>query len=174
MAHGRSKKGKMIMFEKFGEFDSVEELNLAAEGLKKEGDIKSLNALAEENGIDKEDVEDYVDGIISELASVSSAAYGRIDAELKECVKDPIEAMMIRVIADMLKSMCSDKEIAIAVMKKDKRMKKILEKMKSEASKHKSGSMGVSCGTDRQLKEIIRTYYTNEKGLGTVLANLYK
>ena len=50
------------MFEKFGEMGSYEEVNLAAEGLKKEGDKESLYALAEENGVDKEDAEDYLLG----------------------------------------------------------------------------------------------------------------
>lgn len=47
------------MFDKFGEFDSAEELNKAAEGLKEEGDKESLIELAKENGIDPEDAEDY-------------------------------------------------------------------------------------------------------------------
>lgn len=47
------------MFDKFGEFDSAEELNKAAEGLKEEGDKESLIELAKENGIDPEDTEDY-------------------------------------------------------------------------------------------------------------------
>ena len=58
------------MFDKFGEFDSFEELNKAAEGLLKEGDLESLRALAEENGIDCADTEDYIDGIVPELATV--------------------------------------------------------------------------------------------------------
>lgn len=40
------------MFEKFGEFDSCEEINMAAQGLYEEGDIKSLRALAKENGLE--------------------------------------------------------------------------------------------------------------------------
>ena len=50
------------MFEKFGEFDSAEELNMCAEGLRNEGDEESLIALAEENGIDGEDAEDFMTG----------------------------------------------------------------------------------------------------------------
>ena len=34
------------MFERFGEFDSAEEINLTAEGLKTEGDMESLLVLA--------------------------------------------------------------------------------------------------------------------------------
>ena len=43
------------MFDKFGEFDSVEELNRAAAAQKAEGDEQALVLLAQENGIDKED-----------------------------------------------------------------------------------------------------------------------
>ena len=73
---------------KFGEFDSAEELNKAAEGFKNEGDLESLYALAEENGISKEDAEDYADGYVDQLASETMAAYGRLEVEkkkLKEC-----------------------------------------------------------------------------------------
>lgn len=48
------------MFDKFGSL-TYEELNKTAEGLKMEGDIESLILLAEENGLDKEDAEDYAD-----------------------------------------------------------------------------------------------------------------
>ena len=66
------------MFEKFGEFDSAEELNKAAKGFKDEEDEENLYKLAEENGIDKEDAEDYWDGETDELASETMAAVGRI------------------------------------------------------------------------------------------------
>ncbi|WP_371298721.1 hypothetical protein [Schaedlerella sp.] len=39
------------MFDKFGEFDSYEEINELAENLFNEGDMGSLKAMAEENGI---------------------------------------------------------------------------------------------------------------------------
>ena len=69
------------MFEKFGEFNSVEELNKTAEGLKAEGDADSLIELAVENGLDKEDAEDYMDGIVEELANKLMAAFGKIKVE---------------------------------------------------------------------------------------------
>ena len=46
------------MFDKFGEFDSVEELNRAAAGQKEQGDLEALISLAIENGLDKEDAEE--------------------------------------------------------------------------------------------------------------------
>ena len=51
------------MFDNFGEFDSWEELNRTAEGLKNEGDLDNLKVLAAENGIDEMDMVDYVNGV---------------------------------------------------------------------------------------------------------------
>ena len=65
------------MFDKFGEFDSVEELNAKAAELKAAGEEKRLVELALENGLDKEDAEDYMDGCISTLATTLSAAIGK-------------------------------------------------------------------------------------------------
>lgn len=79
------------MFDRFGEFDSAAELNAAAEGLLKEGDTDSIYVLAEENGIDREDAEDYIDGAVPELANVLMVAYGKLDVEAKEL--DPYEIM---------------------------------------------------------------------------------
>ena len=45
------------MFEKFGEFDSFEEINELAENLFNEGDTESLKAMASENGIPGDFVE---------------------------------------------------------------------------------------------------------------------
>lgn len=108
------------MFEKFGEFDSVEELNKTAEGLLKEDDIESLIILAEENGIDKGDVEDYIDGIVPELANAVMAAWGKLDVECKEL--KPYEIMEDWV--DYIKKRCSeDPEVAKAVRSKKKNLK---------------------------------------------------
>lgn len=69
------------MFDKFGEFDSAEELNKAAEGLKAEGDLESLKALAIENGLDEMDAEDYANGDMPQLATVLTAALGKLAIE---------------------------------------------------------------------------------------------
>lgn len=50
-----------MLFEKFGEFDSAEELNRAAAAQLAEGDIDAIYGIAEENGIDREDAEDYIE-----------------------------------------------------------------------------------------------------------------
>ena len=72
------------MFDRFGEFDSWEEINKAAEGQKEEGDFNALKALAKENGIDEEDAQDYIDGIVDELCNSSMAAIGKINIEKQD------------------------------------------------------------------------------------------
>lgn len=165
------------MFDKFGEFDSAEELNLAAAGLLKEGDTTSLYELARENGIDEEDTKDYTDGMTEELVTELSAAFGRLMIEEgeNEKKKTEVEKMPGRVILHMLRTMLTTPGIPAAIMKKGKRAVGIYEAMKNEAEKHKSGGMGVSCGTDRELCEIIKAYYLeNDKEFRAKIAALYK
>lgn len=105
------------MFDKFGEFDSVEELNASAEGLLKEGDIESLYLLAEENGIDREDVQDYIDGAVPELANALMAAYGKLAVESEELKPREIMDDWMQYI----KVRCQeDSEMAAAVRRKGK------------------------------------------------------
>lgn len=165
------------MFEKFGEFDSLEELNLAAEGFLKEGDTKSILELAVENGIDEDDVKDYIDGYTQEFASLSMATYGRLNIEQEEISKNKnvMEKAALELILTMLRGMCTDMEISAAVMKKGKRVEGVFKALRDGASRHKNGSVGMSCGTDRQLCEIIKYYYTqSESKLKEKIEELYK
>lgn len=164
------------MFEKFGEFDTVEELNKAAAGFLAEGDFKSLRELAEENGLDGEDTEDYITGDIPELASAFSASLGKLELEEREIEKKGIiERMPLLTILHMAKGMCTDQDMAAAVLGKGKRIEKIYGLMREGAKKHKEGSMGISCGTDRELCNIIRAYYMEgDKRAEEVIENLYK
>lgn len=162
--------GKTNLFNKFGEFDSYKELNMAAEGLLKEGDIESLKILGEENGIDKYDVEDYIDGIVTEFSTPMTAAVGRVDIQLKGNKDGAIE-----VIGSFAKGMLTDESIQTAVMKKGKRLSKILDEMRNAAQKHKTGNSGVCCGTDQQLRNIIRSYLLDsDKEFKKKISDLYK
>ncbi len=108
------------MFDKFGEFDSAEELNMAAEGFKREGDTVSLFELAEENGIDKEDAEDYADGTAGELANPLMAALGKLRVECAEL--RPAEIMEDWV--QYIQARCTEsEEMQRAVRKKEKSLK---------------------------------------------------
>lgn len=164
------------MFDKFGEFDSVEELNKAAEGFAREGDFDSLYELAKENGIDREDAEDYLDAVTDKFATLYMAAQGRLDVEAADNnIKNPMEKMALEIIMLMLRGMCESEEMQIAVLRKGKRAIDIFKAMKREAEKHKEGSIGVSCGTDRQLRMLIKSYYTEStEDFEKKLSDLYK
>ena len=75
------------MFDKFGEFDSVEEMNKKADKLKADGDTEKICELAQENGIDLEDAEDFISGFQEEFASPLMAATGKIKVESKKILQ---------------------------------------------------------------------------------------
>ena len=103
------------MFEKFGEFDSAEELNRAAKAQLEEGDLEALYALAMENGIDREDAEDYAAGAADELATPLMAAVGKLKVEKEEYKLKEILADW----ADEIAAMCGeDPDMCRAVRRK--------------------------------------------------------
>lgn len=161
------------MFEKFGEFDSVEELNAAAEGLKKEGDLESLLALAEENGIDKEDAEDYMDNCADEFANPLMAAVGKLQIEKSGMtVKEIVEDWYQYIVA-----VCGESEnMARAVRRKDKSLKGCMAVLLSwsfkncyELDKEIVKAAGITANVKLGIpgmghaKEIITEYYLGKK-----------
>lgn len=72
------------MEHKYGTFDSAEELNRAAAGWKEKGDLEALTELALENGLDREDAEDYMNGETDALATPFLAAFGRLKTEAED------------------------------------------------------------------------------------------
>ena len=121
------------MFDKFGEFDSWEEINKAAEGQKAEGDEEALLILAKENGIDKEDAEDYFDGAIQELCTPLTAAFGKLDVENEDL--KPIDIMddWYKYIMTLV---AADEQMAIAVRKKGKSLKGCIAKLLKWSFEH--------------------------------------
>ncbi len=105
------------MYDKFGEFDSVEELNRAAEAQKREGDKQALIILAAENGIDKEDAEDFYEECTEELATPLMAAVGKLNLEKNDLKLQHI----LSDWADEIIDMCMENEdLCKAVKKKGK------------------------------------------------------
>ena len=105
------------MFDKFGEFDSAEEINETAAGLLEEGDLEGLREMAKENGFDEDDVQDYIDGIYPELANTYTAAWNKLEVEmieLKVCeiMEDWVEYIRIK--------MEEEEEMQRAIRKKGK------------------------------------------------------
>ncbi len=108
------------MFERFGEFDSAEEINEAAVNLRKEGDLESVRILAAENGMDEDVAEAFLEGELLYLCDVMSAAIGKIDVEAADMKAKEIMADW----ADYIKGKCfEDENMAIAVRRKDKSLK---------------------------------------------------
>lgn len=108
------------MFDKFGEFDSAGELNEAAAGQLAQGDLTALYELAEENGIEKPDAEDYINGDVAELATPLMAALGKIDVETKDLKPVEIVEDWVNYIREYT---TEHPEMAAAVRKKGKSIK---------------------------------------------------
>lgn len=108
------------MFDLFGEFNSVEEMNKAAEGFKNEGDIESLKKMAAENGIDEAFADMYASGAMPELCDVAMAAIGKITVEAQEL--KPVE--IVEDWTEYVKASCMEnEELAAAVRRKGKSLK---------------------------------------------------
>lgn len=108
------------MFEKYGKMNSVEELNEKAAEMLVMKNYEGIKALAKENGIDNEDAEDFIDGVITIFATPYCAATGRLEiesAELKpyEIMEDWVSYIKATVLGNP--NMCE------AIMKKDKSLK---------------------------------------------------
>lgn len=109
-----------MLFEKFGEFDSAEELNRAAAAQLAEGDIDAIYEIAEENGLDREDAEDYIDGVAPELCTPIMAALGKLKVEAAELEPQEIMEDWLTYI----RIQCAEHpETAAAVRKKGKSLK---------------------------------------------------
>lgn len=144
------------MYEIFGLFDSSEEINRAADGLKNEGDIESVFVLAKENGIGEEFVQAYIDGDIQVLVDPFTAAVGRIEVERKSEIDQMFELMKDDVINYILNS-CDEESFAVAVRKKNKSLKECFEHIQTEAYKRIGKKAGVL--RDREVYEMARNYY---------------
>ena len=132
------------MFDVFGNFDSVEELNACAKGLLEEQDLEHLKVLAEENGIPDGIREVYEQHLSEELVDSVNAAIGKLQVELKE----ETDGMPAGEIVSYLSMRCFEKEIlARAVRRKNRTLKECLQNIRKEAEKRvkvRSGSQMVA------------------------------
>lgn len=105
------------MYEKFGEFDSADEINKLAKELKELGGKADILILAKENGIEKDDVDDYMEGYVDALTNNLMAAVGKLDVESEEYkIKNVLKDWV-----DELKAECMEsEELARAVRRKGK------------------------------------------------------
>ncbi|MEY8285377.1 hypothetical protein AALA13_16405 [Lachnospiraceae bacterium 50-23] len=107
------------MFEKFGEFDSYEEINRAAAAQLKEGDEEAVYLIAKENGLDEEDAEDFCTGAIDTLTTAELAAVGKLNLEAKEL---ELKGLLEDWKGFIAQSCMESRELSRAVRKKGKRL----------------------------------------------------
>lgn len=163
------------MFEKFGEFDSAEELNRAAAAQKAEGDLEALIALCQENGIDKEDAEDYMDDVVEDLVTPKTAAIGKLDLEKKDL---KLSGVLLDWVQELVAMVMESDEFAGAVRKKGKSLagyialtaekgyenrcivdKRIVEKMDQVKKIVGSHEFSIGIPDKKMRKELATKYY---------------
>ena len=163
------------MEKKFGIFNTVEELNRAAAAQKAEGDLEALIGLATENGLEKEDAEEYMESTDPEdfFCNATMAAIGKLN----------MEAQDLNLKSQMLTEYPVDhadedrNAMGNAVFNPDKHLLDVLAaglKLSSEnrvtldrritkaaGLPESAGQIGM-CGRD-ELKKIILDYYMGDK-----------
>lgn len=135
------------MYDIFGNFDSVEEINACAAGLQAEGDKENLEKLAKENGIPEFCVDIYSSGEAEEFASWMDAAMGKLDVEGDKYKNNQIP---VEPVLDYLKSICIEEQFARHVRRRNKSVKGCMEliekkckEIQQETEKHYVADMTV-------------------------------
>ena len=166
-------------------FKTVKELNDKAAELKNAGDLSELVKLAEENGLEKEDAEDYMDSDDPEdcLCNATMAAIGRLNMEeqdlnLESQMKDRND-FIVQMLPDYPADHAGEDRdtLANAVFNPDKKLLDVLAaglKLSSEnritvdmriikaAGLPESAAYIGMCGRD-DLKRIILDYYLGKQ-----------
>lgn len=157
------------MYERFGELDSWEELNKAAEGQKAEGDLEALKALAIENGFEEADAEDYMDGVVPEFCTPLLAANCKVGMEKKNLNPEGIMIDWCDYIAQLISE---DPEVCLAVRKKGKSLKGCIGQLLKWGKGHMkdvdpeikkaagfSGNVKLGMPGTLEARKIIKEYY---------------
>lgn len=165
-----------------GFFESVKELNEAAAILREKRDADALLELAEANGLDAEDAEDYLDGVVPELANAYMAAVGRIKVEKNKLqINGILEDWTGYII-----SLCEgDDEMCAAVMRSKKSLAGCMSELIRFSFEHKvqicetivdvtkishngkeeplRGPLYMGIPNKAECKKIIRDYYLGQE-----------
>lgn len=143
------------MFDVFGDFNSYEEINESAAGLKAEGDLENIKVLAKENGIDESVAEMYIAGECEDLVDVFGATMGKLLVEKKE-IKN--KNMPVDPIVDYLLSESLEDEFAMRIRLTEKKLseciKQVEEKCRKECQEKK-----VNYIPDMAVFEWAKEYY---------------
>lgn len=140
------------MWEKFGEFDSAEELNRAALAQRNEGDTEAVRTLAEENGLDPEDAEDFLDGAVDFLVLPFNAAVGKLTVESKEL---KLEGVLEDWVNDLIDLCSEDNELSLAVRRKGKELAEYIARIIDEGYEHQIKVDDRIVAKTQQVKKIM-------------------
>lgn len=159
------------MFDKFGKM-SYDELIRTAKAEKEEGDEEALIALAQENGLDKEGAEDYIDDLTEVLCTPREAAVARIEVEARDLDVSGIWGEW----KDCVLEMCmEDEDLCCAVCRKNKSLVELFGKLlklgfdcKQQVDRRICKAAGLNDNiytgipTRQQVMETIHDYYNRD------------
>ncbi len=164
------------MEHKFGVFSTVDELNRAAAAQKAEGDLEALIGLALENGLDKEDAEDYMDFDTDRFVTPYQAAVAKLGIEEKDLKLESQMKDWKDYIVQIAMEYEGD-ELSNSIFRPDKKLEDVLAAGLKLASKNRivvdkriikaaglpdrAAYIGM-CGRD-ELRKIVLEYYLGEK-----------
>lgn len=169
---GLHNERRIGMFEKFGEFDSCEEINKAAAGFKEEGDIDSLKAMCTENGIEEDDVADFIAGETDYVCNCLTAAIGKL--QIEEKALNLPESILISDWVDYIRMECLDNNlIAAAVRRKGNSLVGCIGQIMKEAFKNqwevpkeikvaaaiRASNVTFGIPSEARCRDIINAYY---------------
>lgn len=116
--------------EKNMKITNTQEFNDKAKELKEAGDTQGLQELAKKYGIEKEDLEDYLDGAAKNLATPLILALAAVEEAKKELDTKGVIADWLGVLASMA---AGSEELADAITFDGKKIKDLLGKILKQA-----------------------------------------
>ena len=159
------------MFDKFGKM-SYDELIRTAKAEKEEGDEEALIALAQENGLDQEDAEDYMDDLTEVLCTPREAAVARIEMEAKDL---EVSGIWEEWKGFALEMCMQEEDLACAVCRKNRSLLGLFGKLlklgfdsKQRVDKRICKEAGLNDNvytgipTRQQVSETISNYYNKD------------
>lgn len=159
------------MFDKFGKMN-YDELIRTAKAEKEEGDEEALIALAQENGLDQEDAEDYMDDLTEALCTPREAAVARIEMEAKDLEVSGIWEEWKGCVLEMC---MQEEDLACAVCRKNRSLLGLFGKLlklgfdsKQRVDKRICKEAGLNDNvytgipTRQQVAETISNYYNKD------------
>ncbi|MCU6725749.1 Uncharacterised protein [uncultured Clostridium sp.] len=159
------------MFDKFGKM-SYDELIRTAKAEKEEGDEEALIALAQENGLDQEDAEDYMDDLTEVLCTPREAAVARVEMEAKDLEVSGIWEEWKGCVLEMC---MQEEDLACAVCRKNRSLLGLFGKLlklgfdsKQRVDKRICKEAGLNDNvytgipTRQQVAETISNYYNKD------------